>query len=174
MLGTASPVWNQISAKDAAEAAFYLQTSGNYSDLVDTYDAETLSQLAIFADDIITAHEKKPDEIVEAIFGTADSKKLRSLEATTLVSQCFAFFFGAKRLTEEERELLRGASFEFVDAESIADDLVDVAYRVVFVEEVKTAVKSMRLRRHQGRWFITIKPDLLQLFRTTLGLPTMQ
>jgi hypothetical protein len=173
MIAISSPSWSQVSPKDAAEAAFYYQTSGNYTGLVEAYDEKTISLLASTVDDLLEAHDKKPDGMVKTIFGSDDSSIIRMLGAKTLVSKFFAFMFGAN-LSEEERTLLRGATFEFVETNSVGDDLAEVKYIVAFTEEAKTAEKTMLLRRQEGTWFIMMKPELVQRIRAGLGLTTMQ
>ena len=173
MIAVSSPSWSHVSPKDAAEAAFYYQTSGNYPSLVDSYDAKTVSLLASTVDDLLVAHEKKPDEMVKTIFGSDESSTIRKLGAKALVAKFFSFMFGAN-LSEEERTLLRGATFEYVETNSVSEDLAEVKYIVAFTEEAKTAEKAMLLKRQDGKWFITMKPHLIERIRAGFGLTTMQ
>jgi hypothetical protein len=58
MNSTSFPTWSQVSPKDAAEAAFYYQTSEKYNELVEAYDDKTVSLLAVIVDELLEAQQR--------------------------------------------------------------------------------------------------------------------
>lgn len=159
--------------RETAAHAFSLQMQEEYLELLQLYDPVAVGEIAELFRGALgrsDGFDAERQAFLVQVFGSDDREKLMRLPATEVLARLFSFLF-TSQLSDEEREFLKAARFQFEGLEQSDGDITTVLYVIDFAAAGggQSKLKRMNLKQHETSWVIQVDPGIAVALKQLIG-----